>query len=29
MTTHETNENCYYVQSDPHRFKIILEKFRF
>ena len=25
----ETNENCHYVQNDPHRCKIKLEKFHF
>ena len=29
MTTPEVNENCHYVQNDPHRRKIKLEKFHF
>ena len=27
MATPEINENCHYVQNDPHRFKIKPEKF--
>ena len=27
MATPKINENCYYVQNDPHRCKIKLEKF--
>ena len=27
MATPEINENCHYVQNDPHRGKIKLEKF--
>ena len=29
MATPETNEKCYYVQHDPHKCKIELEKFHF
>ena len=29
MATPEINENCYYVQNDPHRCKIKLGKFHF
>ena len=29
MATPETNEKCYYVQHDPHKCKIKLEKFHF
>ena len=29
MATSEINENCHYVQNDPHRCKIKLEKFYF
>ena len=29
MATPEINENCHYVQNDPHRCKIKLEKFHF
>ena len=29
MVTPEINENCHYVQNDPHRYKIKLEKFHF
>ena len=29
MATSEINENCYYVQHDPHKCKIKLEKFHF
>ena len=29
MATPEINENCRYVQNDPHRCKIKLEKFHF
>ena len=29
MATPETNEKCYYVQHDPHKCKIKLEKFQF
>ena len=29
MATPEINENCYYVQNDPHRCKIKREKFHF
>ena len=29
MATAETNEKCYYMQHDPHKCKIKLEKFHF
>ena len=29
MATPEINENCYFVQNDPHKRKIKLEKFYF
>ena len=29
MATPETNEKCYYMQQDPHKCKIKLEKFHF
>ena len=29
MATLEINENCHYMQNDPHRCKIKLEKFHF
>ena len=29
MATLKINENCHYVQSDPHKCKIKLEKFHF
>ena len=29
MATPETNEKCYYVQHNPHKCKIKLEKFHF
>ena len=29
MATPETNEKCYYVQHDPHKCTITLEKFHF
>ena len=29
MATPEMNENCHYVQNDPHRCEIKLEKFHF
>ena len=29
MATPEINENCHYVQNDPHMCKIKLEKFQF
>ena len=29
MATPETNEKCYYLQHDPHKCKIKLEKFHF
>ena len=29
MATPEINENCYYVQNDPHKFRIKLGKFNF
>ena len=29
MATPKINENCHYVQNDPYRCKIKLEKFRF
>ena len=29
MAAPEINENCCYVQNDPHRYKIKLEKFHF
>ena len=29
MATSEINENCYYVQHDPHKCKIKLEKCHF
>ena len=29
MATLEINENCHYVQNDPHRCKIKIEKFHF
>ena len=29
MATAEINENCHYVQNDPHRFEIKLENFHF
>ena len=29
MATPEINENCYFVQNDPHKCKIKLEKFYF
>ena len=29
MAIPETNEKCYYVQHDPHKCKIKLEKFHF
>ena len=29
METPKINENCHYVQNDPHKFKIKLGKFHF
>ena len=29
MATLEINENCHYVQNDPHKCKIKLQKFHF
>ena len=29
MATPEVNENCHYVENDPHRCKIKLENFHF
>ena len=29
MATPKINENCHYVQNDPHKCKIKLEKFHF
>ena len=29
MATHEINENCHYVQNDPHKCRIKLGKFHF
>ena len=29
MATNKINENCHYVQNDPHKCKIKLEKFHF
>ena len=29
MATPKINKNCHYVQNDPHKFKIKLEKFHF
>ena len=29
MATLNINENCHYVQNDPHKCKIKLEKFHF
>ena len=29
MATPEINDNCYFVQNDPHKCKIKLEKFYF
>ena len=29
MATPKVNENCHYVQNDPHKCKIKLEKFHF
>ena len=29
MATPKINENCHYVQNDPHKCKIELEKFHF
>ena len=29
MATPKINENCHYVQNDPHKCKITLEKFHF
>ena len=29
MATPKINENCHYVQNDPHKCKIKLEKFNF
>ena len=29
MATPKINENCFYVQNDPHKYKIKLEKFHF
>ena len=29
MATPEINENCHYVQNDPHSCKMKLEKFHF
>ena len=29
MATPEINENCHYVQNDPHKCKIKLENFHF
>ena len=29
MATLRTDENCHYVQNDPHKCKIKLEKFHF
>ena len=29
MATPEVNENCHFVQNDPHSCKIKLKKFRF
>ena len=29
MATPETNENCHYVQNDPHKFRVKLGKFHY
>ena len=29
MATPKINEKCHYVQNDPHKYKIKLEKFHF